>query len=90
MRSLAASHDLDALAAASLDQVKSAHVDADDPNAAHFTAAQVDSLARLCGRYSVVFNPAAYRQPADLPAGWVAGWVGPVYVGCDPEGRISS
>lgn len=90
MHSLAASHDLDVLAAASLDAVKSVRFDADDPNAAHLTAAQVDALARLCGRYSVAFDPAAYRQPSDLPAGWAAGWVGPIYVGCDPEGRISS
>jgi hypothetical protein len=90
MHSLTASHDLDALAAACLDAVTPAHADADDPNAAHLTAAQVDALLRLCGRYSVAFNPAAYRQPSDLPTGWVAGWVGPIYIGCGPEGRISS
>lgn len=90
MHSLAASHDLDALTAASLDALKPARVDVDDPNATHLTASQVDALTILCGRYSVAFNPAAYLQPADLPAGWVSGWVGPIYVGCDPEGRISS
>jgi hypothetical protein len=42
---------------------------------------------------------AADRPTFDLPSTWLAGWVGgeaiqatrpTIYVGCDPEGRISS
>ncbi len=58
---------------------------------------QRTALTKLCERYDdVTFNPDDFRPVFDLPKGWVAGWVtdshgvGRLYVGCDPEGRISS
>jgi hypothetical protein len=54
------------------------------------TPQQEEALRALCGRYSVPFNRGDFRPQFDLPAGYVAGVVGPVYVGCDPDGRISS
>ncbi|HEX5522800.1 MAG TPA: hypothetical protein VFX53_05100 [Pedococcus sp.] len=54
------------------------------------TSEQRDALAALCERYNVDFDPDAFHPAWDLPAGYVAGWVGPIYVGCDPEGAISS
>lgn len=61
--------------------------------------AQTKALRDLCERYNVPFNPEHYRPDFSLPSDWVAGWVGgfavqsehpTIYVGCDPEGRISS
>ena len=52
--------------------------------------AQRMALMDLCARFNVPFNPGNYHHPFDLPDGWVAGRVGPIYVGVDPEGRISS
>lgn len=54
------------------------------------TPAQIAALLALCERFGVVFNPEAFTQPFDLPRGWVAGQVGPIYVGCSPEGDIHS
>ena len=54
------------------------------------TPQQSQALRELCERYHVPFSADDFRQPFDLPAGYVAGWVGPIYVGCDPTGRISS
>lgn len=48
------------------------------------------SLKDLCERYNVEFIEMNYTQQFDLPKGYVAGWVGPIYVGCSKEGRISS
>lgn len=54
------------------------------------TPQQREALQRLCERYKVPFDPGAFAPRFDLPAGYVAGWVGPIFVGCSPEGRISS
>jgi len=51
---------------------------------------QVIALSNLCERYGVDFDPANFLPRFDLPAGYVAGWVGTLYVGCDPDGAISS
>lgn len=56
--------------------------------------AQREAIQALCNRYHVNFDPADYHPAYDLPQGWVAGWIGGVhttiYIGCDPEGAISS
>ena len=63
------------------------------------TEAQMEALTSLCERYKVPFRPEHYRPTFDLPSDWVAGWVGgyeiqeehpTIYVGCSPDGRISS
>ena len=54
------------------------------------TDAQRAALAQLCKNYHVQFDARAYSPAFDLPTGWVAGWVGPIYVGCSPEGEIHS
>lgn len=60
------------------------------------TRAQERSLRALCGRYGEEFHFGDYTPQFDLPPGYVAGWVGGpngsrrLYVGCDPEGRVSS
>ena len=54
------------------------------------TDAQRTALTRLCERYSVPFVESDFHRPFDLPTGWVAGTVGPIYVGCDPDGSIHS
>jgi hypothetical protein len=55
------------------------------------TNAQLEALEALAKRYGVPFDRARFEYgPFDLPPGYVAGWVGPIYVGCSPEGRISS
>lgn len=55
---------------------------------------QEAALRDLCQRYRVPFRAADYMPQFDLPAGYVAGWVGgdisTIYVGCDPGGVISS
>lgn len=53
---------------------------------------QERALLRLCEDRDtpIPYEPYQYRPAFDLPDGYVAGWVGPIYVGCDPEGRISS
>lgn len=54
------------------------------------TEAQEAALRDLCARYKVTFDPDNYHPTFDLPTGYVAGWVSNLYVGCDPDGRISS
>jgi hypothetical protein len=63
------------------------------------TEAQRKALTALCERYNVPFAEEHYRPAFDLPAGYVAGWAGgseiqaehpTIYVGCSPDGRISS
>jgi hypothetical protein len=54
------------------------------------TDAQERALRDLCDRYNVEFDPMAFRPQFDLPTGYVAGWVGPIFVGCSSDGRISS
>jgi hypothetical protein len=69
-------------------------------------AKQEAALRSLCERYNVRFVAAHYHPQFDLPPGYVAGWVGgiehapkpsgrnspkvTIYVGCSPEGEISS
>lgn len=48
------------------------------------------ALQRLCNSYKVEFVPSSFHTRSDLPPGYFAGWVGPIYVGVCPEGRISS
>jgi hypothetical protein len=48
------------------------------------------ALQDLCKRFHVEFVEDQYRPVFDLPSDWVAGWVGEIYVGCDPSGSISS
>lgn len=57
--------------------------------------AQEAALRGLSDRYHVTFNAADFKPAFDLPDGWVAGWIGgteyqALYVGCSPEGGISS
>lgn len=67
--------------------------------------AQRSALKALCERYNVPFNESDYGKSFDLPKGYVAGWIGgtdhgyvngehapstTIYVGCDPQGAISS
>jgi len=54
------------------------------------TEEQEAALRDLCDRYHVPFDADTFHARFDLPSGYVAGWVGPIYVGCSPEGRISS
>lgn len=59
-------------------------------------AKQRTALQKLCDRYNVQFVESDYVvNPFDLPAGWVCGWIGggsdpKLFVGCSPEGHISS
>jgi hypothetical protein len=48
------------------------------------------ALRALCERCNITFVEDNYKPVFDLPQGWVAGYAGTLYVGCDPEGRISS
>lgn len=61
-----------------------------DRESSRLTKEQRAALDRLCQNYGVEFDESKYTPQFDLPPGWVAGWVGPIYVGCDPEGHISS
>lgn len=54
------------------------------------TDKQYSALARLSERYDSPFEPKTFRPAFDLPDGWVEGWVGPIFVGCSPEGEIHS
>lgn len=58
------------------------------------TDAQTLALRRLSDRYGVPFDPADFAPAFDLPAGYVAGWIGGqarrLYVGCSPDGEVSS
>lgn len=55
-------------------------------------AIQRAALRGLSERYNVPFNEAAFVRSFELPDGYVAGWIGKdrLYVGCSPEGDISS
>jgi hypothetical protein len=55
------------------------------------TDKQAEAINSLAERYhtSVNLNDFIY-QPFDLPKGYVAGQVGPIYIGVCPEGQISS
>jgi hypothetical protein len=54
------------------------------------TERQESALRALCARFSIEFDASNFYPRFDLPAGWVAGQVGPIYVGCSPEGNVSS
>jgi len=54
------------------------------------TEQQEVSLRALCERYGVEFDVTAFHPTFDLPTGYVAGQVGPIYVGCSPDGEVSS
>jgi hypothetical protein len=54
------------------------------------TPQQEEALRALCGRFNAEFKPEDFRYAFGLPKGYVAGQVGPIYVGCDPNGQISS
>lgn len=63
------------------------------------TEAQDAALRGICGRYNVGYDAEHYKPTFDLPSDWVAGFVGGIeiqrehptlYIGCDPDGRISS
>ena len=65
------------------------------------TLLQETALYAVCERYNVTYDPGHYQhRPLDgLPEGYVSGWVGgydiqkthpTIYVGCDPDGRLSS
>lgn len=54
------------------------------------TEQQQAALRDVCTRFNVLFDPDMFKPAWDLPEGYVAGWVGPIYVGCSPEGEISS
>lgn len=55
------------------------------------TDVQRFALERLCKAYRVQFDPTKFHSAFDLPPGYVAGWIGDhIYVGCSPEGDISS
>jgi hypothetical protein len=54
------------------------------------TEQQATALQSLCERYGVPFEPANFHQRFDLPSDYVAGWVGPIYVGVSADGDVSS
>jgi hypothetical protein len=54
------------------------------------TQAQETAIRSLCERFHVEFDAANYHPQFDLPAGYIAGWVGPIYMGCSADGEISS
>lgn len=51
---------------------------------------QREALRILCERYGVPFDEERFFSRFDLPEGYVAGWVGPIFVGVSPEGEINS
>ena len=54
------------------------------------TLEQEHAIQRKCRDYGVAYIPGHYQPAFDLPDGWVAGWIGPIYVGVSPEGGIHS
>lgn len=54
------------------------------------TAAQRETIAQLAEGFGVPVDPDTFIGRFDLPDGWVAGWVGPIYVGISPEGDAHS
>ena len=56
----------------------------------HLTREQEWAIRDLCSAYHVGYIPDHYQPAFDLPKGYVAGWIGPIYCGIDPEGNISS
>ena len=60
------------------------------PNINHLTQEQEWSIAAKSRDYGVPYEPTKFAPAFDLPDGWVAGWIGPIYVGVNPEGHIHS
>ena len=67
--------------------------------ASHLTFKQHSALHAICERFKVPFDAGHYKAVFDLPAKWVAGWVGgphqqevkrTIYIGCGPDGDIHS
>ena len=61
------------------------------------TVPQENAIRSLCDRYNVRYMASDYLPQFDLPKGYVGGWVGgpsqrdkTIFIGCDPEGRVSS
>jgi hypothetical protein len=54
------------------------------------TRPQENAIRGLCLAYKVAFRAENYHPAFDLPPGYVAGWIGPIYCGISAEGEISS
>lgn len=62
------------------------------------TSKQVKALRSICERYEVEYDSKHFPESGrlmGLPEGYVSGWVGGVpncniYIGCSPEGELSS
>lgn len=55
--------------------------------------AQRKALSDLAARYKVDFDESkffVYKEDSSMMPNWAEGWVGPIYVGCSPEGSIHS
>lgn len=65
--------------------------DDEKPDEFGLTDRQRANLSRLCDRYDVPFQAKNFGPDFSLPRGYVAGMIGEhIYVGCSPEGDISS
>lgn len=54
---------------------------------------QREALRDLASRYNVDFDESkffVYKASSTMMPLWAEGWVGPIYVGCSPEGQIHS
>ena len=54
---------------------------------------QREALRDLASRYKVEFDETkfiVFSKDRSMMPGWAEGWVGPIYVGCSPEGAIHS
>jgi len=52
---------------------------------------QEGAARSICQRYNVAFDANNFHTQFDLPAGYVAGWIGTaIYVGISPTGQVSS
>jgi hypothetical protein len=56
----------------------------------HLTLDQERAIQGKSRDYKVAYEPTTFAPAFDLPDGWVAGWIGPIYVGVSPEGHIHS
>jgi hypothetical protein len=69
------------------------HPDNDIVPPLSMTYHQRESLQNLAERFQVEFSSCRFHMATTcdgLPSDWVVGTVGPIYVGCDPLGTISS
>lgn len=51
---------------------------------------QREALAELAERYNVTYFEEQFGPAFDQPEGWVAGWVGTLWVHVSPEGVVKS